>query len=97
MMTNKPDRIDALYRGLTGAFPHPFDWMALLDRPPFWWWRQRRAHPETVAIFAAHGFTLTPQVANEYHRIFPEDCAYYGEDAGGKITRKLRRALEGSQ
>jgi hypothetical protein len=85
--------IEPLYRDLTQAFPHPFDWMALLHKPPFWKPRWRKAHKKVVAIFAAHGFTLTDQVATDYHHVPHDDWKFYGEDAGGKICRKLGRAL----
>jgi hypothetical protein len=86
-------RIVGLYNHLTRAFTHPFDWMALLEKPPFWRISYRQPHLKVKAIFQAHGFELTPHVAREYHRSDPNDWQHYGEDAGGKITRKLKRAL----
>ena len=88
------DRIESLYQNLTRAFPHPFDWMGGLHRQPIWSMKRRKGHRKIADIFARHGFTLTEQVADDYHRIFPDDWQHYGEDAGGKITRKLARALK---
>lgn len=88
------DRIDCLYRDLTKAFPHPFDWMGLLEKPPFWRWSWRKPHQKVAAIFEDHGFTLTPEVAFRYHAHFPDDWQFLAMDAGGHITAKLERALE---
>ena len=88
------DRIEALYRDLTDAFPHPFDWMGLLHKPPFWRWSWRGPHRKVVAIFDSHGFVLTNQVADSFHRQYPDDWQLYALDAGGKICAKLWRALE---
>ncbi|MGB1389249.1 MAG: hypothetical protein ACPG61_10220 [Paracoccaceae bacterium] len=91
-MTSDQD-IDHLYHDLTAAFPHPFDWMGLLAKPPFWRWSWHTPHRRVRAIFADHGFELTPRVATRYHRRDPDEWMHYGEDAGTKITRKLRYAL----
>ena len=95
-MTDTKDvsnNVENLYRELTGAFPHPFDWMYLLHRPPVWRWKMRKAHFRAAAIFRHHGFYLTEAFAYAYHRLELDDWQHYGEDAGGKICRKLRRAL----
>jgi hypothetical protein len=96
-MTRRDDlasnRIEALYRDLTCAFPHPFDWMGLLHKPPFWRWSWRKPHQKVVAIFANHGFTLTDEVADDYHAPRFDDWETYAMDAGGKICFKLSRAL----
>ena len=83
---------DKLYDDLTGAFPHPFDWMGLLKRPPFWQFRHRQGHRKVRVIFASHGLLLTPRVADRF-RI--ADSQRWDEDAGGAIIRKLRYACDG--
>jgi len=87
--------IEPLYRELTRAFPHPFDWMALLHKPPFWRPRWRKAHANVRAIFDAHGFTLTSKVADLYHQQRDDDWEFAFTDAGGKICTKISRALQG--
>jgi len=81
-----------LYRDLTGAFPHPFDWLGLLERPPFWKPGWRKAHRKVAQIFADHGFILHDRVALRY---MTSDSQQWDEDAGGAIIRKLTHALDG--
>lgn len=87
--------VEPLYRDLTSAFTHPFDWMGLLEKPPFWKPRWRKAHKKVAAIFEDHGFLLTRNVAIKYHQQRADDWEFAFTDAGGKICIKLSRALAG--
>lgn len=87
------DDVESLYRDLTRAFPHPFDWMVLLHKPPFWRWSYRKQHKKVAAIFSRYGFVLTDEVADKYHRRYKDDWQLYALDAGGAICFKLSRAL----
>ena len=84
------DRVEVLYHDLRGAFPHPFDWMGLLEKPPFWRWTWRKPHNKVTGIFAAHGFCLNRTVAL---RFMLSEGQGILEDAGGSICRQLRYAL----
>ncbi len=81
---------ESLHNALTNAHPHPFDWITLLRRPPFWRRAARAAYARQVEIFRAHGFELTDDVADKY-RDAPGQLPR--EDATGAMIRKLRHAL----
>ena len=81
-----------LYRDLRGAFPHPFDWLEVLECPPWWRFRARAAHRKVAEIFATHGLLLTPFQAAEFLRgTAPQQV---DEDAGGSIIRRLRQVFQ---
>lgn len=82
-----------LYSDLTREFPHPFDWMSLLEKPPFWKRGWVKAHRRVVEIFYEYGYRLTPAVAEIYAYRHPDEWRSYGDDAGGAICRKLARAV----
>ena len=83
---------DALYWDLRRACPsHPFDWMHVLRRPPFWRRKARAAHIRVRATFAAHGFILTDDRADAFFRAPPQQ---FDEDCGGSIVRRLRQAFQ---
>ena len=81
-----------LYDELTNAFPHPFDWMGLLEKPPWWMFRHRKAYRKVSEIFASHGLLLSRRVAI---RFISAESQRWDEDAGGVIIRKLRYACDG--
>lgn len=91
-------RVEALRCAAQAEWPHPFEWMGLLERPRFVWFRPRlsiqarRAHQRLVLIFAEHGFALTPRVAERFRLA---DAQRYDEDCGGAVHRRLMTALHG--
>lgn len=83
---------DDLLDDLRQAFPHPFEWICLLERPPWWRLRARRAHNRVRWVFLEHGFLLTDAAARAFYAA-PGQMAW--EDAGGCLVRQLRQAFQG--
>ena len=86
---------EALYDDLRSAFPHPFDWMGLMERPSWHRFQARRAHAKVKGIFAAHGFVLTERDATTFRACPGQGALGFPEDAGGSIVRKLRQTFQG--
>lgn len=82
----------ALYRDLRDAFEHPFDWMAVLERPRWWQFRRRAAHNRVGWVFLSHGFLLTDGHAWEFLYATPRQAP--DEDCGGAIIRRLRTVFQ---
>ncbi|WP_049642763.1 hypothetical protein [Candidatus Rhodobacter oscarellae] len=85
--------IERLYHELSRAFPHPFDWMGLLAKPPFWRIAWHGPHRRVRAIFSQFGFVLDGHVARRFGRN-PDSWETYGLDAGGTIVCDLAYALD---
>lgn len=88
--------LEPLYWALTNEFEHPAQWMHVLSPPPwysFWKARWRDYHKRVKAIFVAHGFKLTPEVARRFGSN-PDRWEAYGLGAGGAIICDLAYALQ---
>ena len=86
-------QIKRLYRELSQAFPHPFDWMGLLEKPPFWLIAWHAPHRQVREIFGQCGFVLNSKVAR---RFLTKHCSEETIvlDAGGAIMCELAYALD---
>ena len=60
--------IDRLYHELSRSFPHPFDWMGLLEKPAFWRIAWHGPHRRVRAIFSQFGFALECQCCAPFRR-----------------------------
>lgn len=85
---------EKLYRDLSAAFPHPFEWIGLMECPAWWRFRARAAHRQVREIFAAHGFILTDGHARAFRQQPPQGAYGLVEDAGGAIIRQLRQTFQ---
>lgn len=90
--------LEPLYRDLTAAFPHPFDWIAGVKaygakRPPFWRRKERQGHDLIRAIFQSQGLHMTPTFCARFQKN-PDAWEAYGLGAGGQIICDLAYALE---
>lgn len=86
-------KFDLLYRDLCDAFPHPFEWYGLLERPRWWQINKRRAHNTVRMVFARHGIILTDLNACHYYKIRANHPQRFDEDCGGANVRQLRAAF----